>query len=337
MQKLVNMFIDKCLSVLRLGKNWFSKLLGSIIEAARTHSYVETVNPIQSDTFHKEIKQSDMQLLKHEFERSIRIALKFLRFNNVKVAIDVTEEPYWGKKGSYNTRTRVHELSEESWQYVNLSIVEPYFVPLMSLPYRQVDNLDYIVIDLLEYLRTLPLKVNLVLFDRGFYHAHLIDYLESKNTGKSWPYLIFVPKNDAVKEYLKQTGKLGVFTHKMNYLCEKSTWRPITKIVICKDVGKNRDGNPIDWCFATNQKASSSLVWIYRKRWNIETGFRIHDEATIKSKSSNLLVRYFYHLVGMLLILMWRMHNAFENYFVFKRYLKYVEMFFTDFVVVKPP
>ncbi len=330
--------MNKCLSVLRLGRNWFSKLLGSIIEAARTHSYVETVAPSQSDTLHKEIKNSDLQLFKHEFESSVRMVLKFLRFGSVKVAIDVTEEPYWGKNGTYNTRAKVHELSDESWQYANLSIVEPYFVPLMSLPYRQVDNLDDLAIDMLEYLRTLPMKINLVLFDRGFYHAHLIDYLESKKTGTPWPYLIFIPKNGAIKGYMEQTeSSLGVFTHQMNYSIEKSAWRPITKIVVCKGIGKNKNGDPIDWCFATNQRASLNLVWIYRKRWNIETGFRIHDEATIKSKSSNLLVRYFYHLIGMLLILMWRLRNAFDIHMVFKRYLKDIEMFFTSLVIAKPP
>jgi hypothetical protein len=59
MKKLINHFLDKSISVLRLGNSWFSRLIGSILEASRTISYVETVNPIQSDTFHKEIKYSD--------------------------------------------------------------------------------------------------------------------------------------------------------------------------------------------------------------------------------------------------------------------------------------
>ena len=329
--------MDKCVSVLRLGTSWFARLLAGIIEAGRTHSYVETVLPSQSDTFHNEVKQSDERIFKHEFERAVRRSLNMMRFGRVKVAIDVTEDPYWGEHGLFNTRAKVHEKSDESWQYVNLSIVEPRFVPLMSLPYRQIDDLDTLVIDLLEYLRTLPLKVDLVLFDRGFYHAHLIDYLENKKGGRPLPYLIFVPKNNAIKKYIQETkGRLGVYRHEMNHQYKKSSWKPITKIVICKGIGKNKLGKPIDWCFATNQRASLHLVWVYRKRWNMETGFRIHDEATIKSKSSNPLIRYFYHLIGMLLILTWRLHNAFEPYEVFKRYLKHLEAYFTE-AVFKPP
>lgn len=335
---LLSMFTNKCLSLLRMGKNWFSRLLGGIVEAARTISYVETVNPKQSDTLHKEIKWSDVQLFKKEFEKSVRKGIKALRLGIVKVGIDVTEEPYWGKEGFENTRTKVHEKSDESWQYVNLAIVEPKFVPLMSLPYRQIDDLDNLVIDLLEYLRTLPLRVNLVLFDRGFYHWKLIDYLENRLGGRPWPYLIFVPKNDAMKTYIKATeGKLGVFIHEGSHCKDKTKWHPRTKIIICKGIGKDKNGKPIDWCFASNQRASLNLVWIYRKRWNIETGFRIHDEARIKSKSSNPLIRYFYHLVGMLIILMWRLYNYFEPYIVFKRYLKYLEVRYVEAIKQPPP
>lgn len=323
---LLSMFINKCLSLLRLGRSWFSKLLGSIVEAGRTISYVETVNPKQSDTLHKEVKWCDIQFFKKEFEKSVRKGIKAMRLGIVKVGIDVTEEPYWGKEGTYNTRTKVHEKSDESWQYINLSIVDPKFIPLMSLPYRQIDDLDNLVIDLLEYLRALPLRVNLVLFDRGFYHWKLIDYLENRRGGRHWPYLIFVPKNDAMKDFISQTkGKLGVFKHEGEHLKDKTGWKPKTKIVICKGIGKNKEGEPIDWCFATNQRAALKLVWTYRKRWNIETGFRIQDEAKIKSKSSNPLIRFFYHLLSMLIILMWRLHNYFEHYLVFKRYLKCLE------------
>lgn len=335
---LISKFIHKSLSLLRLGRSWFSRLIAGIVEAGRTISYVETVNPSQSDTLHKEIKWIDISVLKREFEKTVGMALKALRFGKVRVAIDITEEPYWGKNGVCNTRSKVHEKSDESWQYVNLAIVDPRFIPLMSLPYRQIDNLDNLVMDLLEYLETLPLRVVLVLFDRGFYHAHLIDYLENSRGKRPWPYLIFVPKNDAMKDYIEATeGKLGVFRHRMNYSREKSRWRPVTKIVICRGIGKDKNGNPLDWCFATNQEASLRLVWMYKKRWNIETGFRVQDEARIKSKSSHPLIRFFYHLVSMILVLMWRIRNHLERYIVFKRYLKYLELRYAGYTERPPP
>jgi hypothetical protein len=320
-----------------LGKSWFSRLIASLVEAGRTNSYVETTSPSQADSLHKSIKWIDTNLLKHEFEASVRNSFKHLRFGKVKVALDVTEEPYWGKNGVYNTRAKVHVKSQESWQYLSLSIVEPHFIPLMSLPYRQVDDLDDLVIDLLKYLRTLPLNVGLVLFDRGFYHANLIDYLENRRGKQSLPYLMLVPRTGAVKRYLASTKKFGRYNHEFKYTKDKSGWKPMTTIVICKGIGKTKRGNPIDWCFATNQRGNVSLVWKYKKRWNIETGFRIQDEAMIKSKSSHPLIRYFYHLVSMLIVLMWRIRNKLKQHIVFKRYLKCLEMHYIQAVDKPPP
>lgn len=328
-------FVDKCLSLLRLGTAWFSRLLAGVVEAARTRSYMETVTPSQADSLHQAVKGSDAEVIRQAFQAQVRKILPQLRVGRVRVAIDTTEEPYWGKAGYENTRPAVHEGSDESWQYVNLALVVPKFVPLLSLPYRQVDDLDAQVIVLLEYLRTLPLHVDLVLFDRGFYHAHLIDYLENRRGGRPWPYLMLVPRTEAVKGYHARTDRLGVFRHTFDYAKEKSTWNPTTTIVICKGVGTDTKGNPLDWCFATNQRPRLSLVWAYKKRWNIETGFRIQDEATIKSKSSHPLIRYFYHLVSLLLILTWRAHTVLYAPTVFKRYLKHIELLLSS--LDKPP
>lgn len=331
---MIGKFIDKCLSLVRMGKEWLCRLCASLSEAARTQSYIETTSPSQADTIHKAIKEVDICSLCKGYELIVRKCLSFLRFGRVKVAFDTTEDPYWGKQGGFNSRASVDEKSAESWQFINLAIVEPYFVPLMSLPYRQTDNLDTLVIDLLRYLRTLPIRADLVLFDRGFYHAHLIDYMEAQKI----PYLVFVPKTDAVKRYVQQsTATLNSFRHEMSYTFEKSTWKPTTAIVICKGVGKDKLGNPFDWCFATNQKPSLSLVEEYKKRWNIETGFRIHDEAKIKTKSSNMMVRFFYHLLSMLFVVLWRVQRAKRSFpIVFKRFLKEIEMQYLV-LVIKPP
>jgi hypothetical protein len=108
------------------------------------------------------------------------------------------------------------------------------------------------------------------------------------------------------------------FEHSIKYNKDSSEWKIKTTIIArCID-------DKTCWCYATNQKPSLLLVREYSKRWNIETGFRIHDEARIKSKSKNYLIRFFYHLMGMLLIILWRLQNKIE-YYVFKRYLKFVE------------
>jgi len=312
MSSILKKFIDKCLSVSRLGDKWFNGLLQNVVEAGRTISYVETLSN-KADTFHLEIKQRDKKTFMHEFEKGVRFAIAKLRLKKVKIAFDTTEDLTW-MKTTYNLRPSAYDKHLPAWHYLNVSIVEPYFIPLMSIPYTMLNDLDNLVIDLLQFIKTLPISVGLILFDRGFYHAHLIDYLDNR----LWNYLMLVPKNKKVKEYIKQTDSFNFFHHEFDYKKDKSSWKTSTTIIV------KRIDEKTCWCYATNQKPSLLLVLEYSKRWNIETGFRIHDEAKIKSKSKYLLIRFFYHLLGMLLIILWRLQNKVE-YYVFKRYLKFVE------------
>ena len=309
-----------------MGENWNNNLLQSIIEAGRTISYVETLNPSKADKLHLSIKGSDKRLFMREFEKVVRFAIAKLKLKNkrVKIAFDTTEDKTW-MKDNFNLRPSSYNEHNPTWQYLSVSIIDPYFIPLMSIPYTMLDDLDSLVIDLLNYIKTLPFIVDLILFDRGFYHAHLIDYLDGKKRGWSWPYLMLVPERDIQSKYIQQTRDMKrsfrVFWHTFDYCKNKSSWHPTTTLMVRIVDEKTA------WCYATNQKPTLLLAMEYPKRWNIETGFRIHDEARIKSKSKNSFIRFFYHLLGMLLIILWRLQNT-VRYYVFKRYLKLIEYHF---------
>lgn len=326
---VIKTFVNKCLSLSRFSEKWGNQLIQSIVEAGRTNSFVETYSPSQADTLHLAIKGSDKRTFIHEFEQIVRFALAKLKLKRVKIAFDTTEDLTWCKKKTF-LRTSVYDKTLSCWNYLCVSIVEPFFLPLMSLPYTMFDNLDYLVIDLVGYLNTLPLKIDLLLFDRGFYHAHLIDFLNSTN----YYYLMLVPERNIQKRYIKITQesekKFESFKHIFDYDKEKSSWHPTTNIMV-RIIDENTA-----WCYATNKKPSLELCYEYRKRWNIETGFRVHDEAKIKSKSDYLLIRLFYHIIGMLLIILWRLSNLTELR-TFKRYLKYVDSRYSIEKIPTPP
>lgn len=325
MNKIISKFVDKCLSLSRLGDKYLNHLIAGLIEAGRTISYLETYNPKQTDLFHKEIRFSDKRTFMKTFERAVRKTLPKLNLKRIKVAFDTTEDLTWCKK-SPNTRASNYKHELSAWHFLNLSIVEPYFIPLMSIPYTMFDNIDNLVINLVGYLESLSLKVELILFDRGFYHKHLIDFLNSKNL----PYLMLIPKNSIIKKYIEQTNFFASYNHRLEYKKEGSTWQTHTIVMIKKSEKDNY------FCYATNQRPSLNLCRIYKKRWNIETGFRIHDEARIKSKSRFSLIRFFYHLIGMLLILIWRLELT-KRRVTFKLLLKDIERVYSGLLSVPPP
>ena len=74
-----------------------------------------------------------------------------------------------------------------------------------------------------------------------------------------------------------------------------------TRLVVYKD-------DDFDWVFATSMKFrdASNMIKLYKKRWNIETGFRVCDEARVKTKSMRIVVRYFLFLCGIVLYDLWK-------------------------------
>ena len=48
-------------------------------------------------------------------------------------------------------------------------------------------------------------------------------------------------------------------------------------------------------------------VHLYCKRWQIETNFRMEDQVRIKSKSVQVIIRYFYFMISLLLHAAWQL------------------------------
>ena len=295
------------------------KIVAALVEAARTISYVETISN-KADTLHRYVKQNTEQDLKRAFEFNTRKAIGRMGLRKTNLAVDITHELYYGKNGKLNVRQKKFEKGTgEAFAYVVLSVVEPKHLPLMALPYRQGDDITSLVKELLEYAKTLPIIIQCVLFDRGFYIGDLITYLSSEKIR----YLIFVPQNKAIKRYISQTDSIASFNHEIKYNKRKSWWKAQTRIDVIKDSVKN-----YFWCFATNLRQSLYLISKYKQRWQIETDFRVHDEARIKTKSNEPIIRYFYFLTSLILLANWEVNRLLHPKICFKKYLKFVQQEF---------
>ncbi len=296
-----------------------AEIVKALTEAGRTISYVETVSN-KADTLHRYVKQTSELELKRAFEFNTKKALCRMGLGKVVLSIDTTKELYYGKNGKLNVRQVKNEKgTTEAFTYLVLSIVEPKPLPLMAIPYKQGDDLTAKTKELLSYARTLRFIIDVVLFDRGFYIWDLISYLSSEKIR----YLIFVPQNKAMKKYIAQTTLVASYEHVRKYNKYKSYFIGKTKIVIIKDLIKNK--NNYYWCFATNLKNSLYLIAKYKQRWQIETDFRVQDEAKIKTKSNYAIVRYFYFLTSLLLLANWEVNRLSHPEMSFKKYLKFVE------------
>lgn len=298
----------------------------NLTKCAKANTYVETLGK-HADSLHSWIDQSYDIDFKRAFQLVVSKALKRLGVREAKLAIDYTSEPFYGKYRSlYLSNTANKKWSAEIKFAVVSLIAEHKTMPLMAIPVRLGDGMAKPAIELLAYCQAIVPRIRYVLFDRGFYCAELIDYLEAKGL----KYCMLVPeKRGRIAQYVAQTQQLGKFSHKLKYSKDKSTWCPQTTIVVCKGI------NEWDWIFASNMHLSGHIAYVllYKKRWRIETGFRVQDEARIKSKSCKILTRYFYFLVSCVMQLLWVVHKKLFGTLPFKRYLDEIEhRLYSDFL-----
>ena len=288
-----------------------------LVKVAKAHSYVETLGT-SADSLHHWVKSSYEEDFKAAFEAQVRKALKHLGVGYARLAFDTTSEPFYGKTASLYLHGMAGEPYGAEFKFITAClIVRNKQIPLMALPVR-LGSVTKLTIELLEYCQTLFKGIRMVVFDRGFYIAELIDYLEARKI----KYLILVPeKKGSISEYVEQTNEIGKYGHGMNYSKEKSTWKPKTMIVVCKGI------TDYAWIFATNIhfRTRVEYIWYYKRRWQIETNFRVEDEARIKSKSAHYLIRYFYFLVSLLLHVLWIVNKNIKYYVPFKKYLDIIE------------
>lgn len=295
-----------------------NKISYFLVKCAKSRSYVETLGD-HADSLHSWVKNSCEEDFRKAFEIEIRKALKHLNISYAKLAFDITAEPFWGKTRNFYIFNTHDERYDGEFHFINVClIVRDRQIPLMALPVHLGSITAKLVIDLTEYCLSLFPKIRIALFDRGFYIAELIDYLEAKHV----KYMMLVPeKKGAIKGYVEQAGELGRFRHKMIYSKDKSKWKPSTTIVVCKGI------DDFAWIFATNIHFRTRCEYIlhYKRRWQIETNFRVEDEGRIKSKSCSYLIRYFYFLVSLLLHLFWIVNKAVNYYCPFKKYIDIIE------------
>lgn len=323
--ELITLFLQKSFSTLASSIIVpFSVIGQELAKCAKAHSYVETFEG-HADSLHYWIKRQYEEDFKRAFEGVVRKALLRLGISYAKIAIDFTAEPFYGETRSLYIFNTSGENYGGEFKYLVVSlIIRNKAIPLMGLPIRVGEGVARPTIELLEYTKSLFKSIRFAVFDRGFYCAELIDYLEANRI----KYLIFVPeKKGEIQDFFNSTEEFAKMRHEMAYSKEKSRWKPKTTIVVCKRIGQDKKGNFLDWIFATNIsfKTRAEYVFYYKKRWRIETNFRVEDEARIKSKSTKYMVRYFYFLVSLLFHILWIVDKNINGNIPFKRYLDKIE------------
>jgi len=286
------------------------ELLDSIISASAYNTYIETIGD-KADTLYRRIKDSPISMTTQAYLNYIRRLSTKLKLNEKEVilAFDYTDEDFYGDVQGFD----IHGWTGKDaitghFKFLTCSIVSddiPEKIPLISVPIKIGHYKSQTIIYCLSLIKNYIGKINLILFDRGFYDKDLMYELTKLN----YPYLIFVPKHKDKKEILypmKIEEQVAVYNNfKVNKNQSKYAGENI--LIFLKQIYDPRSEKNYDWVFATNieEILLDNIVSTYKKRWRIETQFRVQDEARIKCKSKEMKIRYFFFLFEQMLQTIW--------------------------------
>ena len=304
-------FIDESLGINRKENNLNGfDFIVPLLESTAYNSYLENVSN-KTDTIHLKIKESLISMTENAYLDYIRGISKKFKLNEKEVilAFDYTNEDFYGDVQGFD----IHGWTGKDaitghFKFLTCSIVSddiPEKIPLISVPIRLGHYKSSVILHCLSLIKDYIGKVNLIMFDRGFYDKDLMYELTKLN----YSYLIFVPKHKDKKEILypmkieEQIAIYNEFTVNKN----KSKYPGENILIFLKQIYDPRSEKNYDWVFATNveEVLLENLVITYKKRWRIETQFRVQDEAKIKCKSKDMKIRYFLFMFEQMLQTIW--------------------------------
>jgi hypothetical protein len=323
--KTLDIFVDRALSLTPKGPNLsgfhYNK---ELLRAAMANTYLETVGN-RADSIHLAIKKIRASDIYWAYRKTVEIlGTKFnLNKQDVILAFDYTDEDFYGDaQGFWIYGWTGEKAVTGKFKFLTCAIVNsdvPQKIPLISIPVHIGHNMAKDVCWCLAMVEPLVNSVKLTLYDRGFYSKELMLTLNNAEC----PYLIFVPKNEMVKSELEKMAENEKKTILYQFQLNKdmTILRSETTLAFLRQIFDKRSEKSFDWAFATNQPSIDldHIIPTYKGRWRIETGFRVQDEARIKSKSKEAQIRFFYFAYEQVLQLIWAV--LYKDEVSFKKFL----------------
>jgi len=135
------------------------------------------------------------------------------------------------------------------------------------------------------------------------------ELFELQDSLMNYPFLIFVPKYQDKQSilYPMEKGQQIAIYNEFDVNKNSSTYIGKNILIFLKQIYDKKCDKEFDWVFATNVEwiLLEKIISTYKKRWRIETQFRVQDEARIKCKSKEMKIRYFLFLFEQMLQTIW--------------------------------
>ncbi|MDJ1420315.1 MAG: ISH3 family transposase [Candidatus Methanoperedens sp.] len=268
-------------------------------------------NVPSGDSIHDYINSNSIDYIMSAF-RNINteiIELAHLRGTVHDIAIDFHDIPYYGEKNTCGVRG-IKPKNGTCWGYsfCSLDIIGETKLTLDAIDINGLTkNYAVLIESLLQRIKSMGILVKTLYMDREFFNLSTISTLHKLNT----QYIIAATANKKINGMLNDhKKKFGSASTILEYQFQKGG--PKFNIVAILNPNydpkaKKDKGNNEYFLFATNLEVKSTSEFIkiipeeYKKRWNIETGYKIKNVFKIRTCSKSPVVRVLFFLIQCLL------------------------------------
>jgi hypothetical protein len=269
---------------------------------------------------HRQTAKSMLQNLNHQNLQKAKQKGAFAK--KVILAIDLTFIPYYGKMTRWVNGGKLKDGTSYFHVWATLRVVSPgRRFTIKAIPIKRgcldaacmAKTLDA----LLAEARSLNLKVELVLLDKGFCWQEVLVHLQTSR----YKFLVAAKKDKKAKEAI-----LDYFTTGRGQVRHFSKGKGANRVRFNLTIHrfKKRRCKPVKnilelyGAFATNLGFNEALrVWeklpeFYRKRWGIETGYRVDGGFRAMTTSKDEKLRFIYYQYMVYLENVWTLLNMCE-------------------------
>ncbi len=301
-------------------------LLDAVEHTDFTNNTCVRVGGPTGETVFSRLKDADFEKIKHAFYsvlKGIFPLLKILlRNRQIALAFDITDEPYYGKvEGLWIHPEKPVQGSTGCFKFLTVSCTDRNNKLILgSLPVRIGADIVKLVMEMTEQARQFVMP-NMLLFDRGFDDYRLIEALQHTMLR----YQILWRKHKWTAKVFKRMrrGEVREVNRTGTYSRDKTQHKVKIRFVLLKKYKRYKKGRAYDWVFATNTRQRWPHLYVdkYRKRWNIETVFRVLDTIQIKTTTKNEVIRYFLNMFCCLVYNLWKCANILGCHITLKNFV----------------
>ena len=296
----------------------------ALIEAALGSAFVNESCKSTGEISKSQIIYRKLDLSLNEIEFKFREnANKFLNLLKIYsrnrkfiLSFDETEDPFYGKFNKSEDNLYLHDLIYETkgakycYKYLTLAITCNNGIRyiLDGIILKRGDYIEDYVYDMIKFVKD-KILIEVVLFDRGFGWG-VIYKLQELNV----KYMVFWKKQGSwYKKYFDKMkdGEFCELTKSYKYPRNKTNYKINSKFVLIKQ--HEYKNKKYDWIYATNLNLKSARKYVmrYKKRWGIETIFRVTDDIRIYTTSTNPLIRYFLFMFTCFVYNVWKFFQSY--------------------------